>query len=59
MHLLVLLTVTSLIRLKPLMPDFAAHIEAPTPNIIMRHQTSERTLTSAWASTPALTDDRD
>jgi hypothetical protein len=40
--------VTSLIRLKAAPPHFAAHVEAPAPNIIMRRSaTSERTLTPA------------
>jgi len=39
---------TSLIRLKAAPPHFAAHVEAPAPNIIMRRMsTSERTLTPA------------
>jgi hypothetical protein len=57
--------VTSLFRLRTTLPYLVPHVEAPDPNIIMGHLTSERTMTPAmakqeqklpatrWAQTPA------
>jgi hypothetical protein len=51
--------VISINRLKANCSHFAAYVETPAPNIIMRLQTSERTLTSAWTHTLELTATRD
>jgi hypothetical protein len=45
--------VTSLFRLRTTLPYLVPDVDAPDPNIIMRHSTSERTMTPAMAGSKA------